>query len=172
MIKLSLISLALVTTVSGSVFAAGKAKDAKPAAGKAGECSFEVDGTDAMKFVDAKGADLKEISIPEKCRKQDITFTLKHVGKLPKEAMGHNLVIHDLSKQQAIVADGMKAGPAVGYAPATKDGVLGHTDTIGGGAESKIVIAKGSFKDGTNYGFVCTFPGHSAIMNGKITFAK
>ncbi|RYZ78012.1 MAG: azurin [Proteobacteria bacterium] len=193
MIKISLLGLALAGFVSVQGFAAdapkaadakaveAKAADKKPAAGKAtegkaadakgkgGDCTFTVEGTDTMKFVE-KGTttDLKDIKIPESCRGKDIKFVLDHAGKLPAAAMGHNFVVHDVSKQAAIVAEGMKAGPTVGYAPAKADGMIAHTKTIGGGESTDLKVAKGTLKAGTNYGYVCTFAGHAGIMHGTL----
>jgi azurin len=172
MIKISLLGLALAGVVSVQGFSAdAKAKGKAEAKGDA--CTFTVEGTDTMKFVE-KGTttDLKDIKIPESCRGKDIKFVLDHAGKLPAAAMGHNFVVHDVSKQAAIVAEGMKAGAAAGYVPAKADGMIGHTKTIGGGETTDVTIPKGSFKAGTNYGFVCTFPGHAAIMHGTLTFVK
>jgi len=155
----------------------GKAADKTAGDTPSKECTFEVLGTDKMKFaMNEKGkvVEIAEIKVPEKCRNKSIGFTLKNVSTLPKEAkMFHNFVVGEATKLATIAMEGIKAGESAGFVPATADGMLGHTKTLQGGETSDLlVLPKGSFKDGVNYGFVCTYPGHSAIMNGKFTFVK
>lgn len=168
MIKISLLGLALAGAVSVQAFAADATVTDE---GKGKGCSITIEGTDAMKYQYA-GADVSDIKVPEACRSKEITFKLKHTGKLPATVMGHNLVIIEASKQAGVVAEGLKAGPTVGYAPTKADGMIAHTKTIGGGESTDLKVAKGSLKSGTNYGFVCTFAGHAGIMHGTLTFVK
>ncbi|MBC7531285.1 MAG: hypothetical protein H7318_06880 [Oligoflexus sp.] len=177
MIRLSLVIVSVGMMISASVSAATKDKAAKsqkenaPVAASP-ECTVSIQAVEGMKFADSNGKDLKEIKIPEKCRTQVIQFNLEDKAAAPKIAMGHNLVIHEQAKQAVIVADALKAGPAAEYLPTTKDGVLGHTRTLGPNEKDSIVINAGSFKKGTDYAYVCTFVGHNAVMNGKIIFVK
>ena len=48
-------------------------------------CKVEIAGTDAMQF------DKKEIAVAGDCT--EVEVTLKHTGKLPAQAMGHNWVL-------------------------------------------------------------------------------
>ena len=121
-------------------------------------CDVSIEGTDQMKY---SVTELKFTGC------SDVKLTLKHAGKLPKAAMGHNLVIAAKADQQAIISDAMKSGPAKDYAP-TGDKVIAHTKLVGGGESDTITFKTDKFKKGTDYVFFCTFPGHSAIMNGKI----
>jgi len=93
---------------------------------------------------------------------EKIKLTLKHTGKFPKNAMGHNFVLlakgTDLQKFATAAMD----AKANDYIPAK--GVLAHTKMIGGGESTTIeftVPAKGT------YDFICSFPGHYAMMKGK-----
>ena len=61
------------------------ASEAAPAAAVDEACSTVVSSDDAMKF------DTADINISKACK--TFTITLKHVGKMPKAAMGHNIVI-------------------------------------------------------------------------------
>lgn len=93
-----------------------------------------------------------------------IVLTLKHVGKLPKAAMGHNWVL--LTKDTEMGPFAQKAVQARDneYIPANGEGTIVYTDLIGGGEETTIEFeapAKGE------YVFICSFPGHYALMNGK-----
>ena len=70
-------------------------------------CSVEVESNDAMQF------NAKAISVPAACK--DFTVKLKHVGKMPKSAMGHNLVIAKTADMQGIANDGIPAGADKDY---------------------------------------------------------
>lgn len=96
---------------------------------------------------------------------QTVTLTLKHVGKMPIQAMGHNLVI--LQKGTDIVAFTRLASTAkaTGYVPSGSKSVIAATKLIGGGQETSITFtapAKGV------YDFICSFPGHFSMMKGKL----
>ncbi len=130
------------------------------ATGFAKTCDVTVEATDSMTF------NTKSIS-GAGC--SDIKLTLKHTGKLPKAAMGHNLVITAEADVKNVTAAAMKSGPAKDYAPGT-EGVIAATKLLGGGESDTITIATSKFKKGTKYKFFCTFPGHSAIMQGDVSF--
>ena len=100
---------------------------------------------------------------------ETVKLTLTHVGKLPKAAMGHNLVI--LKKDTYLVSGPQKAMPAAAtdYIPAdeeSKKAVVAHTKVIGGGESDTITF---SIAEAGEYEYLCSFPGHFAIMKGKIT---
>lgn len=122
-------------------------------------CDVSVDSTDAMSF------STKTISAAG-CK--ELKITLKHTGKLPKAAMGHNLVIAAESDVSTVNANAAKAGPAKDYSPGT-DKVIGATKLLGGGESDTITVATSKFKKGTKYKFFCTFPGHGSIMIGDVT---
>lgn len=93
---------------------------------------------------------------------EKIKLTLNHTGKLPKTAMGHNFVLLEKGVDMADFA--MKAMNAKDreYIPAK--GVIAHTKLIGGGESTTIEFtapAKGTYE------FMCSFPGHYAMMKGK-----
>jgi azurin len=95
-----------------------------------------------------------------------ITLTLKHVGKIPKEAMGHNLVILQEGTDEAAFAAKAIAAKDTDYIPASeKASIIAHTKLIGGGEEDTIEFTID--KKGT-YNFLCTFPGHFAMMKGVL----
>ena len=112
---------------------------------------------DAMKFNTA------EIKIASG---RTVKLTLKHVGKMPAEMMGHNFVLLAQGTDvAAFSAAGVTAKDTDYIAAAMKDKVLAQTKLIGGGASDSIEFAAPA--PGT-YDFLCTFPGHSAIMRGKL----
>jgi azurin len=120
-------------------------------------CDVAVDASDAMTF---NTKSIKATGCSE------IKLTLKHTGKLPKAAMGHNLVIAAEADMKNVLADSTKAGPAKDYAPST--GFVAATKLLGGGESDTITFATSKFKKGTKYKFFCTFPGHSSVMVGDV----
>ncbi len=50
----------------------------------------------------------------------------------------------------------------------TMRAVVAHTKLIGGGEESSLTLDPANLFDG-DYKFACTFLGHGALMNGKVT---
>ena len=95
-----------------------------------------------------------------------ITLTLQHIGKMEKTVMGHNLVILQPGTDPAAFA--LKAADAKdsGYIPASENAsIIAHTKLIGGGESDTIeftITEKGT------YDFICSFPGHYAMMKGKL----
>ena len=95
-----------------------------------------------------------------------IKLTLKHVGKIPKEAMGHNLVILQEGTDEAAFAAKAIEAKDTDYIPASeKASIVAHTKLLGGGEEDTIEFKID--KKGT-YNFLCTFPGHVAMMKGVL----
>lgn len=94
---------------------------------------------------------------------EPVSLTLKHVGKMGKEVMGHNLVVLKQGTDVAKFTEAALKAQDTEYIPGTAD-IIAHTDLIGGGEESKIDF---TLEPGT-YDFICSFPGHSSLMKGKI----
>lgn len=123
-------------------------------------CELAIEGNDAMQF------NLKEMTVEKSCT--EVKVTLKHVGKLPKAAMGHNWVLSAEKDMQDLVGAGMKAGLAADYLPAKDARVIAEAKLVGGGESSTTTFKMADLKAGTTYKYFCTFPGHSAMMNGVI----
>ena len=122
-------------------------------------CDVAVEATDAMSY------NTKVIATAG-C--SEIKLTLKHAGKLPKAAMGHNLVIAAEADMKNIIATATKSGFAKDYSPGTEH-VIAATKMVGGGEYDTFTMSTSKLKKGTKYKFFCTFPGHSAIMVGDVT---
>lgn len=95
---------------------------------------------------------------------EKVTLTLKHVGKMPVEVMGHNFVLLKQGTDLAAFAGKAMNAKATDYVPAGSDEVIAHTKMIGGGESTTITFD--APEKGT-YDFMCSFPGHYAIMKGK-----
>jgi len=113
-----------------------------------------IESNDQMRF------NLSEITVKQG---QTVVLTLKHVGKLPKAAMGHNWVLLQPGTDLATFAmKSMKARDNE-YVPTEAPEVVVNTILLGGGEETTIEFdapAPGI------YSFICSFPGHYALMQG------
>lgn len=113
-----------------------------------------IEGNDQMKY------NLSEIKVKAG---SVVVLTLNHVGKLPKVAMGHNWI---LLKSGTVVKDFAMAALSAkesDYIPKS-DAIITYTKLLGGG-ESDTIIFKAPAKG--SYDFICSFPGHYAMMSGK-----
>lgn len=123
-------------------------------------CETTVESNDEMKFNTA------EIAISKTCAQYKIT--LKHVGKMPVTAMGHNLVISKTEDAAGVVADGAAATAAKGFLKEGDARVIAATKLIGGGEEDTITVDTSKLTADGSYEFYCTFPGHYGMMKGVV----
>ncbi len=123
-------------------------------------CSIVLDSNDRMQF------DKKSIEVSAGCA--EVTIELKHSGKLPKAAMGHNVVITTEADASSVAQASIKAGAANDYLPEGDKRVIAATKMLGGGESTKITFPGSALKAGGDYSFFCSFPGHSTIMRGKL----
>ncbi len=125
------------------------------------KCSINIEASDAMQF------NQSNITIDSSCKK--LTLTLKHTGKLPVNAMGHNWVMTKSSDMTDIANAGLAAGLSNNYLPNNDQRVIASTKIIGGGQSDIIEIDVSKLTKGGDYVFFCSFPGHWAIMKGKVS---
>ena len=116
-----------------------------------------VTGNDTMQF------DLKSFEVKAG---ETVELTFKNVGKIPKIAMGHNLVV--LKKGISAVAFGQKAMGAGANATnalpeSVKGDAIAFTKLLGPDESESITFTAPEAGD---YEYVCTFPGHFALMRG------
>lgn len=112
-------------------------------------------GNDEMRF------NLKEIKVKAGDK---VKLTLKHIGKLDVKVMGHNFVllkpgtnINDFASKALDAKDN-------DYIPENTEAVITHTKMIGGGEQTSIIF---DAPEKGVYDFICSFPGHVALMQGK-----
>lgn len=129
---------------------------APPAEETSNITTISISGGDDMKF------DKAELKAKEG---QTVKLILKHSGKAPLTAMGHNVVILAQGVDMAKFATEAINAKDNDYIPKSMEAdVIAHTKTIGGGESTEIEFtapAKGT------YDFLCSFPGHSSMMKGK-----
>lgn len=139
-----------IALLSVALFQNASAQDAK----------VEITGNDQMQF------STKAFEVTEG---QKVVLSFKHIGQLPAIAMGHNLVI--LQPGTAVPTFSAKCAPAkdTGYIPQdaeSKKEMVAHTKMLGGGESDEITFTAPAAGE---YPFICTFPGHFAIMQGVMT---
>jgi azurin len=107
------------------------------------------------------------ITVPAACK--NFTVTLKHVGKMPKAAMGHNWVLTTAADKQAVVTASITVGPAKDYINPSEPKIIAHTKLLGGGESDSVTFPVSKLKAGQEYAYFCTFPGHAALMHGTLS---
>src|SRR3546814_15532856 len=98
----------------------------------AAQCEATIESNDAMQF------NTKEMTVDKTCK--EFTVHLKHVGQLPKAALGHNWVLTKEAAKQGVATDGMTAGLDTDYVKAGDPRVIAHTAHIAGGESTSVHI--------------------------------
>ena len=94
-----------------------------------------------------------------------IKLELKHVGSMAKEIMGHNVVILTPGTDALAWASVASGAQATEYVPEGDAAVIAASKLLGGG-DSDMLEFEGPGPG--EYPFVCSFPGHGAIMKGVL----
>lgn len=126
----------------------------------ADDCAVTIEGTDQMTY------NLSEIDVKKSCEK--FTVNLKHVGQLPAASMGHNWVLSTTEDYQAVAQEGMTLSLEKNYVNDADERVLAHTEVVGGGEETSVTFDVNKLKEGQDYTYFCSFPGHYALMHGTL----
>lgn len=119
--------------------------------------TVELNAGDDMKY------DLSEIVVEAG---QTVKLTLHHTGQSPATTMGHNFVLLKAGVDfDKFVLATATATEATDHIPADHAAdVIAHTKTIGGGESTEIEFPA---PPAGTYDFLCSFPGHAALMKGK-----
>ncbi len=92
---------------------------------------------------------------------ESLTLVLRNVGKMPKEAMGHNLVVLNKTADATRFANAAVAAAATDYIPAARSAeVVAHTALLGPGESDTITFTVPS--EAGEYVYLCSFPAHFA----------
>ena len=116
-----------------------------------------ITGNDTMQF------DKREFTVKSG---EKVELKFKNIGKLPKIAMGHNLVIlkkgiSSLKFGQKVMSLGASATNAL--PEGSMEDVIAATKLLGPGENETLTFTAPEPGD---YQFVCSFPGHFAMMRG------
>jgi azurin len=96
---------------------------------------------------------------------QKIKIELKNTGALPKEVMGHSLIVLKPGNDVNAFAARALGAKATDYIPPdAADSMLAHTKLLGPGESDTIELELSA----ATYPFLCTFPGHVGLMNGQL----
>lgn len=120
---------------------------------------LELTGNDQMQY------DKKELTVTTG---QKVTLEFKHIGQLPKAAMGHNVVILKAGTPLPTFAQKAMTAAATDYIPQDEESkklMIAHTTMVGGGESTSVTFTA---PEPGEYPYLCTFPGHFAVMNGKL----
>jgi len=99
---------------------------------------------------------------------QPVTLRFKNIGELPKDVMGHNVVV--LDHDTSITPFGLAAAEASGndFIPTdTKhtQAMIAHTELLGPGESDEITF---TLDEPGEYPFICSFTAHFRLMQGTI----
>jgi azurin len=145
---------------------AAPAAEAKPAEAKPAEAAAAAPAGDVLEvtIVASDAMQYDKLEITAKAG-QKVKLTLKHGGTLAKNVMGHNFVLlkagTDLAKFTAAAA----TSAATDYIPADKSAIIAHTGLVGGGESTTIEFTA---PEAGTYDYICSYPGHYAVMKGKL----
>ena len=121
------------------------------------DVNINIDGTDTMMY----SKNSFEVKSGQK-----VKLAFKNTGKLPKVAMGHNIVILKNSVDLIEFCNEAVKFPTNEYFPKGREkDVIVRTKLLGPGETDTVYFM--APESGT-YEFVCTFPGHFALMKGKM----
>lgn len=144
------------TPAKAPVNPAPSAGQPAPAAPTTAARVIEVTGNDQMRF----NVDRIEVKAGEPLK---IVFT--NIGMLPKQAMGHNLVILKKGVNAQAYATAALRAIATDYVPAElADQVVAASKLLGPKEKDELTFTAPS--ESGDYPFLCTFPGHFALMKG------
>lgn len=98
---------------------------------------------------------------------EEVTLTLVNVGTSSKEAMGHNLILLNQGVDTSSFTFDASSEKANQYIPSKRTAdIIAHTKLLGPKENDQI---KFTIDQAGTYEFICSFPGHSGTMRGKIT---
>lgn len=157
--SLSLIAALAALLVAGcgkKETAAAAAPAAAPAA--SGARVIQITGNDAMKF------NLNSIQLKVG---EEVKITLTNVGTMPKQAMGHNLVVLKAGSDAAAFSQAAAGAGGEHIPEALKGEIVAHTKMLGPKESDSITV---KFDQAGEYPFLCSFPAHFQVgMKGTIS---
>lgn len=133
------------------------------------EAAAESVSADGVRLIRITGNDQLKFSVNEikATAGEELRIEFANVGRMPKEAMAHNLVILKPMAEGEVNALAMAASShPPDYLPDDRSAVLFHTKMLGPDEKETITITAPA--EAGEYPYLCTFPGHFAVMKGKL----
>ncbi len=140
--------------------------------GNTGPSASEADQKIVIKGTDQMTYDRTRFSVKPG---DTVRLVFKHVGKLPVQSMGHNVVILKNPELDPVkfARRALENGGNLknDYLPkSVRDRVLARTELIGGGKTDSIVFT--APEDPGDYPYLCSFPNHATSMKGVMNVQK
>ncbi|MFM2287763.1 MAG: hypothetical protein RL684_906 [Pseudomonadota bacterium] len=129
-------------------------------AARADNCHVSIDANDMVQF------NTRVLQVDAACL--EVQLTLHHVGQMEAHVLGHDWVLARSSDVSALANAGLAAGFDKGYLPPDDPRVLAATHIVGGGESTTITFSTEKLQPGVDYAYFCSYPGHSAMMRGKL----
>jgi azurin len=144
-------SLTFLAALTTALFAGVASASAAPRV-------VEITANDQMKF---------SVTAIQAKAGEELKVVLTNAGTLPKEAMGHNFVLLKAGTDVAAFATAAMSAKDTDYVPASmKDKVIAATPVLGPKKSAEVVFKAPAAGE---YTFICSFPGHYALMKGTLT---
>lgn len=97
----------------------------------------------------------------------NVKITFENAGKMPKQVMGHNVIVLKAGVDVAAFATEAMKSAATDYIPESKKGdILAHSKLLGPGEKETVTFTAPA---AGVYTYLCSFPGHYVLMQGKMT---
>lgn len=138
---------------------------------KSGDAPAAADtvGADGIRTIAITGNDQLQYNINEITAEpgEKLRIELTNIGRMPKQSMAHNWVLLKKMPDDEANAFAMAAASKPPeYLPDDQSAVLFHTKMLGPGETDTIEIVVPD--EAGDYPYLCTFPGHFAVMRGKL----
>jgi len=95
-------------------------------------------------------------------------MSVKHTGRLPKSATGHNWVLVATQQVNAVTRDGSKASVSQQYIKPNDERIIAFIPIVGRGETAEISFSTALLLVNESYTFLSTVDGQSAVMRGVI----
>ena len=143
----------------------------EPGGGKpsSGAAVTETVGTDGVRTIKLTGGDTMLYNVKEIAATpgEKLNIELTNIGALPKVAMSHNWVLlKPMSDAEISTFAAAASAKPTEFMPDDLSKVITHTNMLGPG--EKATLAFTAPTEAGNYPYICTFPGHFALMRGVL----
>ncbi len=129
-------------------------------AARADNCHVSIDANDMVQF------SARVLQVDAAC--MEVQLTLRHVGQMEAHVLGHDWVLARSSDVSALASAGLSAGFDRGYLPPDDPRVIAATHIVGGGESATITFSTEKLQPGVDYAYFCSYPGHAAMMRGRL----
>ncbi len=124
-----------------------------------GPRTVEITANDQMKY---------SVTAIEAKPGEELHIVLTNAGTLPKEAMAHNWVLLKPGSDYMAFSAAAATAKEQNYIPANlKDEIIAKIDILGPHQTGEVTF-KAPDQPG-EYPYLCSFPGHAALMHGTLT---